>query len=94
MQFQKNLVVWKQCPSGLEVTVNNIVSEELSSVETRRLDKCLNMGLSVSEELSSVETSSLRICGNSQKLFQKNLVVWKLEVSPYELYRILSFRRT
>ena len=55
-----------------------LVSEELSSVETRELFASFEAQRLVSEELSSVETYLPTSYSFSITSFQKNLVVWKL----------------
>ena len=56
-----------------------LVSEELSSVETSIFLENQVEGIEVSEELSSVETKEVFLMFMFQeKMFQKNLVVWKL----------------
>ena len=74
--------------------VISLVSEELSSVETFVVLYILHLRGVVSEELSSVETDSHVRWSVASTLFQKNLVVWKLEISDEIEIRCLSFRRT
>ena len=57
-RFQKNLVVWKRKVFDYFFALSFIVSEELSSVETKNCRIFCRTFEYVSEELSSVETFS------------------------------------
>ena len=57
LQFQKNLIVWKQEDKREEETDSIEVSEELNSVETFHSRFLPSLYRIVSEELNSVETN-------------------------------------
>ena len=101
VEFQKNLIVWKQAVSWKKGYWTNEVSEELNSVETFFSFFISSTNSKVSEELNSVETKCYFILDSwhhkvseelnsvetlffiqfsiSGLLFQKNLIVWKLQ---------------
>ena len=67
------------------------VSEELNSVETKELSERVTSYHQVSEELNSVETDNVWAGSEAGAMkFQKNLIVWKLNIPNKRLSPVIS----
>ena len=64
------------------------VSEGLNSVETTEMTNINTVDIMVSEGLNSVETQISAVISSMSAKFQKDLIVWKLELKEQLLSEI------